>query len=462
MALSASYHRPINLRQLSAEPVGTVVHRKALSALTGDSLWDRLAGDIGPILCHFALSLVERTQDLDRVWFMARDGYIPMRLYDLFSGPASPKSAYLHVSRKSLMSASSRSYGMREAFLAQWNGGDDLLSTLLTPLCFSSDELEELVRRHGFSSLSERVDYRTDARFHALVSDVRVRARMASLNTKARAGLHDYLEKSGFLDDANVAVVDVGWAGQIQEALEMSLDQVQRKPKIKGLYLALRDLGGQRRAAGLDMEGLLFDCARPRWRAEAVLAAVDIFEDTCRAHHGTVTGYHDGEPIHASETPSRRSELSDEPRLAKLHEAILRYAGAFAVAAKDAGATAADIRDVAESAALTLVRFPDTELYEFFSTIGHSLDFGVDVALPTESRAPLLNPIAAVRGMKSARWKEGYVTGSVFRLPLQAALTVFRLRRRGWSRAGGYVSIGTRRGRLENAAIALIHKLARR
>lgn len=456
----APYDRPLNTRPTSVEPVGAAVHRKALSALSQDSLWDRLAGDIGPILCHFALSVVERTKDLDRVWFMARDGFLPMCLYDLFSGPGSPKSGYLQVSRKSVMSASSRSYGMREAYLAQWNGGDDQLRTLLTPLSASSEELEGLVRIHGFSSLSDKVDYRTDPRFHALVSDNWVRTRMESLNESARSRLHEYLEKCGFLNDGKVAVVDVGWAGQIQEALELALAQTPQKPKIRGLYLALRELGGQRRATGLDMEGLLFDCARPRWRAEAVLSAVDIFEDSCRAHHGTVTGYREGEPLYASDTPSRRSELADEPRLAKLHEAILRYADAFATTVKDTGAKAADVRDVAESAALTLVRFPDAELYEFFGTIGHSLDFGVDVALPTESRASLLNPIAVVRGVKHARWKEGYVTGSVFRLPLQVAMTVARLRRRGWSRGGSFFSFGTRRSRLENAVIGLIHRLA--
>ncbi|MCS4089990.1 hypothetical protein [Rhizobium sp. BK176] len=460
MAISASYDRPTDQRRASSEPIGTAIHRRALSVLSSDSLWDRLAGDIGPILCHFALSVVEKTKGQDRVWFMARDGYIPMRLYDLLAAPTSPKSGYLHVSRKSLMSASSRSYGMREAYLAQWNGGDDRLGTLLTPLSSPASELEELVRHHGFSSLAENVDYRTDPRFHALVADSWVRARMESLNKRAVAGLHEYLEKSGFLADANVAVVDVGWAGQIQEALELSLGQVRRKPKIKGLYLALRELGGQRRAAGLDMEGLLSDCGSQRWRAEAVLSAVDIFEDTCRAHHGTVTGYHDGEPLLASDTPSRRSELADEPRLAKLHDAILRYATAFATAVREMGAKADDIRDVAESAALTLVRFPDAELYGFFGTIGHSLDFGVDVALPTESRASRLNPLAAIKGMRRARWKEGYVTGSVFRLPLQAALTVARLRRRGWVRGGSFVPVGKRRGPLENFVIALIHRLA--
>jgi hypothetical protein len=361
------------------------------------------------------------------------------------------------------MSASSPSYGFREAYLAQWNGGNQALGTLLTPLGEEPDEVLGISREYGFASLDESVDYRTDPRFHRLISDPRVATIMETRHRKAKRSLHDYLVKSGFISDRQVAVVDVGWAGQIQEALELSLAEVGSKPAITGLYLALRELGGMRRAAGYAMRGLVFDCDTPSWKAEAVLSAVDVFEDSCRAHHGTVVAYEDGVPVHATDTPSRKVELEDEPKLASLHASILRYAEAWTTFVRERGIVSDQTRNVAESAIVSLIRFPSAEVYDFFGTIGHSLDFGTDIALPRERRASFINPISLVRGLRRARWKEGYATGFAFRVPLQAAMTATRLVRRGrHGPAASFTDIGKRMGTVELLVVKAIHYLAGR
>nr|WP_250808121.1 hypothetical protein [Neorhizobium tomejilense] len=387
-----------------------------------------------------------------------------MRLYEIIGGGTQAPSGYLHVSRKALMSASSPSYGFREAYLAQWNGGDSRVSTLLSPLGWKAEHLLQMVSAHGLMDLDEAIDYRTDPRFHRLISDRRLQARMSELHSEGRAALLAYLDQADFLSAQKVAVVDVGWAGQIQEALELAIEGVERKPLITGLYLALRELGGQRRATGLDMQGLVFDCAEPNWRSECILSAVDVFEDACRAHHGTVTGYTNGEPSHAVATPSRLSEKTDEPRFSELHESVMRYAAGWSDALRRLKGTSFDTKSIADSAAVSLIRFPSAEVYRFFGLTGHSLDFGTDVALPSETAAPPFDPFGTLRGLRKAKWKEGYATGSSYRMALQSMLTLARILR--GKRLGGcdgrFIDPSGRKTALERGLISALHFVARK
>jgi hypothetical protein len=191
--------------------------------------------------------------------------------------------------------------------------------------------------------------------------------------------------------------------------------------------MALRELGGMRRLAGVASEGLLFDSAEADWRGQSILSCVDTFEDSCRGLHGTVLGYNDGQPVLAADTASRRTELADEPRLSLLHDAIILYARAWASARHSLGVSLNDTRETALAACVSLCRFPTPEQAAFFTTLGHSLDFGsgVDVGSRRESKDGLLT---SIRRARHARWKEASIASSALRLPLQTAICFLRRR----------------------------------
>jgi hypothetical protein len=406
-----------------------VLHHQALRALDVTRLSHRIASVIAPIICHFAAAVEDKAKSdgIDVLWFMARDGYLPMKVYEIVRGCDAPSARYLCVSRKSVSAASSPVYGLREAFLAQWNGENARLATLLSPVGLNTAELSEIAARYGFTSVDEEVDFRSDPRFHALCSDSLIQGRIATVSSRAHDDLLAYLSSCGFLSRHSAGVVDVGWAGQIQEAIQIVVSGRDDAPSIKGYYIALRDLGGMRRLAGVASEGLLFDSGEPDWRGQSILSCVDTFEDSCRALHGTVLGYKEGQPVFAAGTASRQVELADEPRLSLLHDAIILYARAWAAARISLGVSLNDTRETALAACVSLCRFPTPEQAAFFTTIGHSLDFGsgVDVGSRHEKKTGL---VASIRRARAARWKEGSIASSPLRLPFQTA--IFLLRRR--------------------------------
>ena len=414
--------------QETGRGLGQAAHEAAVSNLDGSKLSHRLAAAVAPVLCQFSLEVAERSKelDVDSVWFMARDGYLPLKLYELFNDGSYPLAQYLYVSRKSVAKASSDSYGLREAFMAQWNGESRKLRTLLAPFELSEDFATDVAARFGFRSLEEEIDYATDPRFHRLLTDGQFQDMFKKDAALKRKSLVRHLEKSGFLSQRHVSVVDVGWAGQIQEALELAIDDVETKPHISGLYMALRGLGGYRRLAGHDLEGLIYDCSRHDWLASSVFNAVDVFEDTCRAHHGTVLGYDDdGTPVLAVGTASRIEEMKDEPRLKQLQQAIMLYATGWIAYVRMFGLQSSTTKSAAILAAARLTRFPTAEEANFFTLIGHSLDVGSDSLIERKGISGD-KVIPRIGKLRAARWKEAAAADYIWSRGLQFLLGVKR------------------------------------
>lgn len=413
--------------------IASAAHEAGLAVLDEHSLHGRIASAISPVLCFFTKFLVEKTttQNHDSVWFMARDGYLLKRLYDLAWKDGLPPSGYLYVSRKAVSPGSSQSYGIREAFLAEWNGENRKLRTFLNPVGLTENDQTNLAIANGFTGLDEDLDGPADPRLVRLLSHPDVSRKAKETGDKARNDLLKYLRKCGFLSCKHPAVVDVGWAGQIQEALQMALKLGGEERDIDGYYLAVRRLGGLRRLAGTKMQGLVFDCAKPDWRAQSLLIAVEAFEDSCRAPHGTVVGYANGEPILADgQSNSFRMEQADNPRLSALQECIVDYAKAWLGAVQIAGARAADTEAFALDASAMLARFPSREQADFFTRIGHSLDYGNEIILNKQQGAFSWSPIKMLRAVRAARWQEAAAaTIPIAGRIIQLARTVQRVRR---------------------------------
>lgn len=383
-----------------------------------------------PIICHFAMSLAEEVtaSGSDSVWFMARDGYLPMEVYNLIRPPSAPAGRYLHVSRKSLSAASSSSYSLREAFLAEWNSGSNKLSALFKGFPITNDVLLGKLSSYGFVSLDDEVDWKTDPRFHKLTRDPDLLAMIHSAHVSALSSLREYLDSVGFLQSDCPSVVDVGWAGQIQEALELAISAMPltTTPRINGLYLAINAHGALRRKSGLAMKGLLHDPRRPRWDTSSVLSAVDIFEDFCRAQHGTVIGYDHGTPVLATGTESRLQEEVDDPKIAAFQKQVLDYARDFVRLARVLDLRSSDLFDLAALNAFEIVRFPNVQSYEYFGSINHALDFG-GAATVTAFERVSLNPVKAARQIAASRWKEGTASTYPYGIAIQFLLLIKRI-----------------------------------
>lgn len=370
--IAAGYAQPLGEEPLSAEET---YGRKVL----------------GPIFTSFIHRLLERCRDegIDRVFFLAREGHLLKKLYGrlaplVFADGTAPPAVYLAVSRLTALLAAMHGYGIREFNAALANTGHYSLRNLLAPLRLAPQFLAAIAARNGLDDIDAPLpapilEYPPLQR---LLDDPDLRQHISALGTSARELLHAYLAQSGFFDHQRVAVVDLGWGGQIQDSLFSSIRSLPRKPTLFGFYLGTNRQAAWRHCSGSRFEGLLADWRAPHWSSSAALEFVFVLEAASRAPHGTTLGYARGAEggitplFREAADPSRRSEMADDGFLALLQSGIVAYANHYADCATILRLSAGDTLPYARLMVERLVRYPSRQEIGWWMRLNNVADLG--------------------------------------------------------------------------------------
>ena len=174
----------------------------------------------------------------DKVFFLARDGYLMQKAYNLLFGDKSVNNSYLYVSRNSLLMP-------RIWMMPTLDNILDFVTTFeyldLKQLCDILDidpvkacdvwencglGLNESMPKNQFI-----YDERVNAFFECFKEEILMKSR------EKFSLVINYLKQEGFC--GNVAVVDIGWAGNMQKFLGEFLRQANIDAQIYGYYLGL-------------------------------------------------------------------------------------------------------------------------------------------------------------------------------------------------------------------------------
>lgn len=346
---------------------------------------------LGPIFTTFVHRVLERCRDegVSKVYFLAREGHVLKALYQhlaplVFPDSNHPPAVYLAVSRLTALLAAMRGYGLRELAAVTANSGHPTLHDLLTPLRLAPATVEALAARNGIADAnaplpSPLTDYPPLLR---LIDDPELQDHIAALNRDAKEHLHAYLQQTGWFDHERIAVVDIGWGGQIQDSLYSSLRTMAQRPQIHGFYLGANAHAVMRNCEENRIEGLLADYRRPNWSSFAAFEFVFAFEAASRAPHGTTIGYcttpaGDIAPMFkADDTPSRRAEAADDGFIALLQSGILDYAARYAECAAILRWRGEDMLPYARTMIERLVRFPTRQEAAWWMRLSNVADLG--------------------------------------------------------------------------------------
>ena len=193
----------------------------------------------GPFLYGFTTWLKQRleAEGLTKVYFFSRDGYMMQKAFDLLA-PAFPKTQYVYFSRKSLRQSllwkcdgfsSSLKYLTYENFIS--------VGRLLDYYGFGEAERESIAKTHGWD-LAEDLPWATlsdnkkaEAIFEVLQEDILRKSREQ----------YDLLESylNSIRMEGAVAIVDIGWIGSMQYALEEFARLSGRDLDVHGFYVGM-------------------------------------------------------------------------------------------------------------------------------------------------------------------------------------------------------------------------------
>ena len=333
---------------------------------------------LGPAFVRFVRDVEVRARALrlDRLYFLAREGFLFQQLYEREGGTL--PTTYLYVSRVSTVLPAIHELGARELQLFFARPGEhgplQLLDSLGLPRELSSHRTPE-----------------------ALIADPAVRDEVRILAAAARRNLRHYLEREQWFAHARVGVVDVGWSGTIQDSLVHAYSR--QGPSVHGLYFALRDPADTHADRALldRKEGVFVDYRQHRSLPErAAFHFLELFEQAARAFHGTTLGYDKtGRPVLKQVGEDRAAELRSDGLVAQLQAGVLE----------------AVCHPAPWAAIDRLVFSPTLDELDALAFIAHSDDVGADTHLMLgATTASLRHPRALWERFHSSHWKPSLLT----------------------------------------------------
>ncbi len=250
---------------------------------------------ISPIITFYALWLLReaRKRGLQRLYFVARDGYLVKKVTDALIQALGLQleSRYLYGSRQawhlpaitdfsagflSWLFEKNRTLTLR-IILGRLQTAPEDISENLESLGWPSSKWDQHLNDESLNQL--RGDLLGSADFRGFVE------KLAEL--KRETTVH-YLEQEGLFDPVPWAIVDLGWHGRLQHSLEKLL-ATKRQTKTLGLYFGLYAdspaLAQLQTASYLDL-----DLRNPP-ESKDIPSLVFLMESFCTAPHGSTVGY---------------------------------------------------------------------------------------------------------------------------------------------------------------------------
>lgn len=415
-------------------PAAYAAAEAALHALSCEGRATRLqkmgSTRFGPIYAGFIHAVAAQAvkDRVGSVWFMAREGWILGEMYEQAVkaglGDGRLKWGYLYVSRLATMRAQLTTFGEHEIRSIAANTADRSYGKLLSPLMLTREQADRILGSAGlhFSQPS------TEEGIQALILAPEFARTVKEVGEREREGFRKYLERAGFPSEGRVAVVDVGWGGQIQENLCRALELIGSKVEVLGYYLGTDHRAEERRSNGLAINALVVDSERSEGAGVGAFSFVQGIELATRSPHGSVTGYSsDGCPVLAEEGAGRAAEMADDPAIAAIQEGALAFSRRYfafaslgALQAKDSVKLARDLIDV-----VSLV--PTRSEAKLLLQFNNVANLGMDEGLRLGGRATLLSPRRLLEVLRSTLWQEGTIACA---LPLAGPVAFLAYRRR--------------------------------
>jgi hypothetical protein len=162
------------------------------------------------------------------------------------------------------------------------------LRTVARDLGLSITMLRDLaqVRHDEPLSLEE-----SDGLVLALLSDTRARQQIKDAASERRARLLAYYGREGLLEHRGTTIVDLGWAGSLQNDLLGLLGANPAFRHLRGLYLATNERILKNRANQTSFDSFLFHLAAPKKPFGLLQRTPEIIEQSCMCAEGSFFGF---------------------------------------------------------------------------------------------------------------------------------------------------------------------------
>lgn len=389
--------------------------------------------NFGPLLYGFCLWLKENVKknDIDNIYFLARDGYIIKKAYEMIFGEQD-NIYYLEASRRSL----------RVPYLSQKNSIDEILEELPLPrqtnmiqifdaLGLELDMYSDKIKESGYSVerfyLREKV--LKEKGFKNLISSIKDDIIANSISENE--ALKNYLKKNNF--SRKNAIVDIGWGGSMQKYLRNIFDNLPgyENKELIGFYFGLTEKAKGKLSSINTANAYVFD--NYNYSSEELERPfVGLFESLFLEPKGSVKKYHINtenlvERYQYEYIDDSGEALDDVDKIHNIQQGALGFIEEYMSTAisryskMDSEAAFKNLFSVGINPKLD-------QLEKLGSIVFFNNGFKEQLAKPDCILKYLMSPMKFKKDFLNSQWKTGFLKG-VFKLPLPY-YEIFKLMRR--------------------------------
>ncbi|MDD2308770.1 MAG: HAD hydrolase-like protein [Desulfuromonadaceae bacterium] len=384
--------------------------------------WGR--GIVAPLLVSFIHGLAEkvRTGSVDSLYFMAREGFLLKKMFDVFwqsmYPDEPPRTVYLCISRYTAFISSIREMGDRERILA-FNGVRKVESFLTRLGLRDMTRLAGLLEEFNLKLSDDCTDKYIMRKMDLLFGDDRFLGMLLSRAKNMRSALRAYLKEHGFFTDnrGTSMLVDIGWLGTIQDSLEHAFRDDASFPNLEGAYLGLNSpvYNVANRKAGL-----IYDYRHALPEEMAIGLFRESLEFTCRSLHETTMGYQRNSrgkmmPVFSSNNTSLNERHRIASGILEIQKGVMHYLAEYASMVKMTGITSHAMSQFAVQYYDSKISFPNFEIIDVLSMMENSEDFGSEEKrgiVGSLSIFSLFRPSTTLRNFINTPWREALLAKS--------------------------------------------------
>lgn len=253
-----------------------------------DYYWKTGYQVLGPILYGFSIWLSENIRDYkpDKVFFLSRDGFIMQQAFNILSPDIENK--YIYASRKALIIPTLWMYRNLESIVRimkfpRWVKMVDFLTRMgLEPHKY---ELSVMTYGYQMDSLINVEAEIKNPNFRELWDSIFQDIEKISLESYENT--LRYFKDIGL--NGKVAIIDIGWNGNLQQAMEQIINAAKIDAEIQGYYLGVQvdsDIQDKYK-----MKGFLFQKKYNEIICQKLTFCRSLMETFFVAEHGSVKGY---------------------------------------------------------------------------------------------------------------------------------------------------------------------------
>lgn len=364
----------------------------------------------GPTLYGYVTWLQQqfKKDGIEKVFFLARDGQLMQKAYQKLTDTL--PNTYMYASRKALIIPSLwMTPSIPEIVEAIFWGRRGRIASFLKKIGLSPDVFEKYYKEAGFS-INTVYEYQSLWKNPAFqgVFETYVKQKMISHSHEMYDLLLQYLEQIHFT--GKVAVVDIGWFGHMQSALEKVVKKADLPVEIHGYYLGLRPespLLNQMLA-----KGYLFDNTHNRKISETEKQFNSIVEMLFTADHGTTKGYKAENniiaPVLGKWEYSEKAYQGDYAAIHACQEGALAFVDDM-LTEKDYFPPVIDPA-IDFTNWIQLGNYPTPKVAGYFGNL-HFLDDNVAfLARPQRGYSYLCHPKSLLLDFRDSQWRMGFLT----------------------------------------------------